>query len=139
MTPAYLGLGSNVGDRRENLEAAVRALPEHGVSVAASSSVYETQPVGLVLDQRDFRQHLVGGHAGGAPGTAARFDVLQHRLEPVEGPGEPRLQACPFLEFIPELTQAASLVGRQQPEQPIGGGELGRLLPGLLGRWRIGR
>ncbi|HEY4828738.1 MAG TPA: 2-amino-4-hydroxy-6-hydroxymethyldihydropteridine diphosphokinase [Solirubrobacteraceae bacterium] len=54
MTPAYLGLGSNVGDRRENLEAAVRALPEQGVSVAASSSVYETQPVGLVLDQRDF-------------------------------------------------------------------------------------
>ena len=54
MTPGYLGLGSNVGDRRENLEAAVRALPEHGVDVLASSSVYETEPVGLVLDQREF-------------------------------------------------------------------------------------
>ena len=54
MTPGYLGLGSNVGERRENLEAAVGALPEHGVRVLASSSVYETQPVGLVLDQRDF-------------------------------------------------------------------------------------
>jgi len=54
MTPGYLGLGSNVGDRRENLEAAVRELPERGVDVLASSSVYETQPVGLVLDQRDF-------------------------------------------------------------------------------------
>jgi 2-amino-4-hydroxy-6-hydroxymethyldihydropteridine diphosphokinase len=50
----YLGLGSNVGDRRAHLEQAVAALPEHGVRVVASSSVYETEPVGLVLDQRDF-------------------------------------------------------------------------------------
>jgi 2-amino-4-hydroxy-6-hydroxymethyldihydropteridine diphosphokinase len=54
MTLGYLGLGSNVGDRRGNLQAAVAALPAHGVDVLASSSVYETEPVGLVLDQRDF-------------------------------------------------------------------------------------
>lgn len=50
----YLGLGSNVGERRSHLEAAVRALPAHGVSVLASSSTYETEPVGLVLDQPNF-------------------------------------------------------------------------------------
>jgi 2-amino-4-hydroxy-6-hydroxymethyldihydropteridine diphosphokinase len=50
----YLGLGSNVGDRRANLQAAARALPRHGVDVLASSSVYETEPVGEVLDQPDF-------------------------------------------------------------------------------------
>jgi len=50
----YLGLGSNVGDRRAQLEAAVVALPAHGVLVRASSSVYETEPVGLVPDQREF-------------------------------------------------------------------------------------
>ncbi|HJS96535.1 MAG TPA: 2-amino-4-hydroxy-6-hydroxymethyldihydropteridine diphosphokinase [Solirubrobacteraceae bacterium] len=54
MTPGYLGLGSNVGDRRAHLEAAVRELPGHGVQVVASSAVYETEPVGLVLDQREF-------------------------------------------------------------------------------------
>ena len=54
MTNGYLGLGSNVGDRRANLEAAVAALPAQGVTVLASSSVYETEPVGLVLDQREF-------------------------------------------------------------------------------------
>jgi 2-amino-4-hydroxy-6-hydroxymethyldihydropteridine diphosphokinase len=54
LIPGYLGLGSNVGDRRANLEAAVRELPGHGVQVIASSSVYETEPVGLVLDQREF-------------------------------------------------------------------------------------
>jgi 2-amino-4-hydroxy-6-hydroxymethyldihydropteridine diphosphokinase len=50
----FLGLGSNVGDRRSHLEAAVTELPRHGVDVRASSSVYETEPVGLVLDQADF-------------------------------------------------------------------------------------
>jgi 2-amino-4-hydroxy-6-hydroxymethyldihydropteridine diphosphokinase len=50
----YLGLGSNVGDRRAHLQAAVELLPSHGVRVLASSSVYETEPVGEVLDQRDF-------------------------------------------------------------------------------------
>jgi 2-amino-4-hydroxy-6-hydroxymethyldihydropteridine diphosphokinase len=50
----YLGLGSNVGDRRANLQAAVEALPRHGVEPLASSSVYETEPVGEVLDQPDF-------------------------------------------------------------------------------------
>jgi 2-amino-4-hydroxy-6-hydroxymethyldihydropteridine diphosphokinase len=50
----YLGLGSNVGDTRANLAAATAALPEHGVRVVAASSLYETEPVGLVLDQPDF-------------------------------------------------------------------------------------
>jgi 2-amino-4-hydroxy-6-hydroxymethyldihydropteridine diphosphokinase len=50
----YLGLGSNIGERRDHLLAAVAALPAHGVTVLASSSTYETEPVGLVLDQPDF-------------------------------------------------------------------------------------
>jgi 2-amino-4-hydroxy-6-hydroxymethyldihydropteridine diphosphokinase len=50
----YLGLGSNVGERRAQLLAAVAALPRHGVRVLASSSTYETEPVGEVLDQPDF-------------------------------------------------------------------------------------
>jgi 2-amino-4-hydroxy-6-hydroxymethyldihydropteridine diphosphokinase len=50
----YLGLGSNVGDRRANLQAAVEDLWAHDVAVLASSSVYETEPVGEVLDQPDF-------------------------------------------------------------------------------------
>jgi len=50
----YLGLGSNVGDRRANLQAAVDALPAHGVEVLASSSTYDTDPVGEILDQPSF-------------------------------------------------------------------------------------
>ena len=56
MTPrdGYLGIGSNIGDRRANLQAAVADLWTHDVVVLASSSVYETEPVGEVLDQREF-------------------------------------------------------------------------------------
>jgi 2-amino-4-hydroxy-6-hydroxymethyldihydropteridine diphosphokinase len=54
MTTGYLGLGSNVGDRRANLQAAVDALPGRGVVVLQSSSTYDTDPVGLVLDQPAF-------------------------------------------------------------------------------------
>lgn len=50
----YLGLGSNVGDRRANLQATVEILWAHNVVVLASSSVYETEPVGELLDQRAF-------------------------------------------------------------------------------------
>jgi 2-amino-4-hydroxy-6-hydroxymethyldihydropteridine diphosphokinase len=54
MKIGYLGLGSNVGDRRANLQAAVDALPGHGVEVLASSSTYDTDPVGEILDQPQF-------------------------------------------------------------------------------------
>jgi 2-amino-4-hydroxy-6-hydroxymethyldihydropteridine diphosphokinase len=50
----FLGLGSNLGDRRAQLQAAVDALGALGVAVEASSSVYETAPVGEVLDQPPF-------------------------------------------------------------------------------------
>jgi 2-amino-4-hydroxy-6-hydroxymethyldihydropteridine diphosphokinase len=63
----FLGLGSNVGDRRAHLQAAVDALPGRGVCVVASSSVYETEPVGRVLDQRDFLNACVRVQTGHDP------------------------------------------------------------------------
>ena len=42
MTRAFLGLGSNLGDRAEHLRSAIVAMPD----VVAVSPVYETAPVG---------------------------------------------------------------------------------------------
>ncbi|MGA9856877.1 MAG: 2-amino-4-hydroxy-6-hydroxymethyldihydropteridine diphosphokinase [Solirubrobacteraceae bacterium] len=78
LRPGYLGLGSNIGDTRAHLAAAVDALPRHGVTVLASSSLYETQPVGLVLDQPDFLNACVA-------------------IETALGP-EPLLDACKAVE-----------------------------------------
>lgn len=54
MTLAYLGLGSNLGDRVAELASALDALDKvPGVRVVASSSVYESEPWG-VTDQPCF-------------------------------------------------------------------------------------
>ena len=50
----YLGLGSNIGERAENIAKALDLLGEHGVTVEAVSSLYETEPVGEILDQPNF-------------------------------------------------------------------------------------
>jgi 2-amino-4-hydroxy-6-hydroxymethyldihydropteridine diphosphokinase len=56
----FLSLGSNVGDRPENLRAAIAALPGAGVDVKRVSSIYETEPVDL-LEQPWFLNCVVQG------------------------------------------------------------------------------
>jgi 2-amino-4-hydroxy-6-hydroxymethyldihydropteridine diphosphokinase len=46
-THAYVGLGSNLGDRAGNLLLAVRGMLDANLQVARLSSVYETEPVGV--------------------------------------------------------------------------------------------
>jgi len=59
MSTAYLGLGSNLGDRLHHLAGAVQALNhELRVRVEKASSVYETKPVD-VIDQPDFLNLVV--------------------------------------------------------------------------------
>lgn len=44
---AYIGLGSNLGDRAGNLLLAVRGLLEASMHVHRLSAIYETEPVGV--------------------------------------------------------------------------------------------
>lgn len=54
MAKAYLGLGSNIGNKREYIDAALQLLREHkDIQVTDRSSYYETDPVGY-LDQDSF-------------------------------------------------------------------------------------
>ena len=57
---AVLSIGSNLGERRNNLQGAVNSLadtPE--VWVTAVSPVYETEPVGAPEGSRDFLNAIV--------------------------------------------------------------------------------
>ncbi len=45
MSTVYLSLGSNLGDRAENIARAIKALEARGVRVIRQSSLYETEPV----------------------------------------------------------------------------------------------
>jgi 2-amino-4-hydroxy-6-hydroxymethyldihydropteridine diphosphokinase len=58
MTLAYLGLGSNLGDRERNLGEARRLLEEAGARVLRASAVHETEPFG-VIDQPRFLNQVV--------------------------------------------------------------------------------
>jgi 2-amino-4-hydroxy-6-hydroxymethyldihydropteridine diphosphokinase len=59
-TTVYLSLGSNIGNREENLRVAIAALPGAGVRVTRVSSTYETEPVDF-LEQDWFLNCAVVG------------------------------------------------------------------------------
>lgn len=52
MKSVYLSLGSNIGDRAENIFSALSVLQSSGVEIKKLSSFYETSAVGF--NQRDF-------------------------------------------------------------------------------------
>ncbi len=59
MKQAAIALGSNLGDRADNLAAAIRALAAlPGTAILRMSGVYETKPVGYT-DQPDFLNMVV--------------------------------------------------------------------------------
>lgn len=84
----YLGLGSNVGDRAGHLRSAVSLLAagpegeaeegEAALVVEAVSELYETEPVGEIVDQPDFLNAAIR---------------IRTRLEP-----EPLLDLCKAVE-----------------------------------------
>ncbi len=87
MTRAYLGLGSNLGDRAAQLQRAVdelAATPE--IRVAAVSRVYETTPVGGP-EQGDYLNAVVAIDTGLAPrellAVAQRIEQLADRVRTV--------------------------------------------------------
>jgi 2-amino-4-hydroxy-6-hydroxymethyldihydropteridine diphosphokinase len=66
MKTIYLSLGSNIGDRAENIARAVAALAKHGVRVTRQSSLYETEPVEL-REQEWFLNGVVSAQTDLAP------------------------------------------------------------------------
>jgi 2-amino-4-hydroxy-6-hydroxymethyldihydropteridine diphosphokinase len=63
MTVVYLSLGSNIGNRTENLRVAIAALNGAGVRVLRRSKIYETEPVDY-LEQDWFLNCVVEGETG---------------------------------------------------------------------------
>ncbi len=85
MTPAreptliYLGLGTNLGSRLENLEAARVAMPPQ-VTILRASQVYETPPWGYV-DQPSFLNQVVEAQTHLSPRRLLiHLKSIEHRL-----------------------------------------------------------
>ena len=136
--PAYIGLGSNLGDRSSSFSRALELLDaEPGVRVLAVSSLRETDPVGYLdqprflnaacvveteLSPRELLEHLLAiERVLGRSREASRFgprtidlDLLLYGDETIDEPGltvpHPRLPDRPFaLEPLAELDPELTL------------------------------
>ena len=60
MSEAVIALGTNMGNRIENINAAVRAIARlSGVKILKASAIYETEPVGCEEDEKYYNAALL--------------------------------------------------------------------------------
>ena len=77
MTTVYIGLGSNVGNREQNLREAIRLLAEAGLRIVKISNIYETERVDY-LEQAWFLNAVLEAQ------TDWPAPDLLHRLRSIE-------------------------------------------------------
>ena len=133
MTTVWLALGSNLGDRHQNLAKARQSLTDSGVSIVRASRVAETAAVGIV-DQPAFLNQVLQAETVLEPRplleTAKRIehqlgrqprqrwgpreidiDILRYDEREIDEPGlripHPELEHRPFLlELLKEIDSA---------------------------------
>lgn len=107
---AYLGLGSNLGDRQANLRAALDRLEAPGLRVLRVSPVYETEPVGFAA-QRWFLNLAAEIETGLFPmQLLARAHRIERELGRVRGvPNGPRTIDIDILLFGTAAVRSAAL------------------------------
>ena len=119
---AYLGIGTNLGDRQAHLQAAVDGLAAtEGIRVVAVSPVYETSPVGGP-EQPDYLNAVVAVDTGFTPhellGVAQRLEAEAQRVRAVRwGPrtldvdvllvGDERVDTPDLVVPHPRMTERA--------------------------------
>jgi len=73
----FIGLGSNLGNRKQNLETALSQMKEKAILPLRCSSIYESKAWGLI-DQNDFYNAVVEVEFDGPP------DKLLDKLQEIE-------------------------------------------------------
>ncbi|HUV96823.1 MAG TPA: 2-amino-4-hydroxy-6-hydroxymethyldihydropteridine diphosphokinase [Acidobacteriaceae bacterium] len=98
---AYIALGSNLGDRERTLRSAIAALRQLG-TVEATSSFYETAPVGIV-EQPDFLNAVVALRTALSPqelmAALLRVEQQQGRDRSTSVPKGPRTLDLDLLSY----------------------------------------
>jgi 2-amino-4-hydroxy-6-hydroxymethyldihydropteridine diphosphokinase len=147
VTRAYVGVGSNLGDREDYIERALAALrADPDIDVVRVSAIRETEPVGY-LDQPKFLNaavlvetslsprelldrlleiELALGRRRDQPPRTIDLDLLLHGDEVLDEPGlqlpHPRLHERRFvLEPLAELTPGLVVPGRGPVEALLAG------------------
>jgi 2-amino-4-hydroxy-6-hydroxymethyldihydropteridine diphosphokinase len=110
MKGIFLSLGSNVGERAGNIARAIALLPERGVRVVKSSSLYETEPVEY-LAQGWFLNCVVEVETELAPGEMMRvlLDIERSMGRERVAPKGPRIIDMDILLFGSRVVREAEL------------------------------
>ena len=109
MHEIYLGIGSNIGDRRSHCERALECLAE-SMTVLQVSSFYETEPVGH-LDQSWFLNYAIEVDTDENPTTLMttllnlEHDMGRHR----KTPGGPRTIDIDILFYASKIVKEKNL------------------------------
>jgi 2-amino-4-hydroxy-6-hydroxymethyldihydropteridine diphosphokinase len=81
----FLGIGTNLGDRKDNLEQAVKRIEEHIGPVMKCSSVYETEPWGFKAENQFLNMVVKVGTKLAPSGLLGRVLMIEALLGRVRG------------------------------------------------------
>ena len=110
MTTVYLSLGSNMGDRAENIARAIVALGQRGVRVTRESSFYETEPL-EIKEQPWFLNCAIEAETELSPERLMEvlLEIEREMGRERRVPKGPRLIDMDILFYGSEIVQAAGL------------------------------
>ena len=106
---AYLGLGSNLGDRQGNLNRALEFLSQR-LRIERVSSVYDTEPVGNIEQPRFLNLVCQINTALPAMALLALAKGIEAKLGRVGGSGAPRIIDIDILFYGNQVIQTPELV-----------------------------
>lgn len=96
MEEVLLSLGSNMGDRAENLRRAVALIGEGAGKVTAVSAIYETEPWGFSADTPFYNMAAIVQTTLPPPEFLAVLLAIEEKLGRVREPGAERYTSRPI-------------------------------------------
>ncbi len=106
---AYLGLGSNLGERRGNLERALMFLSQR-LRLEKVSSIYDSEPVGNIEQPRFLNMACQTSTTLSPPGLMALAKGIEAKMGRTGGSGEPRLIDIDILFYGDQVIKTPELV-----------------------------
>jgi 2-amino-4-hydroxy-6-hydroxymethyldihydropteridine diphosphokinase len=105
----YLSLGSNLGNRQENLDRALKLLSER-MRIGKVSSIYDTEPVGGVSQPRFLNLACEVFTRLTPEGLLALAKGIELKMGRYSRSGEPRIIDIDIILFGSQVVKAADLV-----------------------------
>jgi 2-amino-4-hydroxy-6-hydroxymethyldihydropteridine diphosphokinase len=106
---AYLGLGSNLGERRDNLERALDLLSQR-LHLEKVSSIYDSEPVGNTQQPRFLNLACQASTTLTPPGLLALAKGIEAKMGRTGGSGDPRLIDIDILFYGDQVVETPELV-----------------------------